>query len=367
MKPDITPTTPHRPGFTLVEILTSIAVIFMLLALLLGAVKFAGRTAKNVQQTVTVGTIRDAIATFERDFGFPPPLVKEKAGLGLPGPATPEPGTAAWNPGTVIEQVPASNPPRNRISVYFDEDLSPNSPDVPLHGNDARFLRNRGNIAAPPSPTNPFFDLRFSERTFAFYLCGLCNEPFFTGNTVLNVPVDGQNGAGLYTPRADGSFQVPSKLLVTGVTRRKFTGRVTSPFMDVGRSDPRVFTDLATPTLWVEMRDRNNVAYRYYRWKSALPTDPGYVATATLANLRIPRLIGEDPTTAIGPVPPSRDLAVNTGLRSASWAVVGPGRDGVFGDEPFEYLKLKGNYSSSMSEVVMRYEAAKDNIVEVGQ
>lgn len=337
-----------RGGFTLVEILVSVAVILLLLGLILGVVRLASRTARNVQQQVTVTGLRDAVSQFKADFGFAPPLVREKFNLNPS--AVPGDSGGLYNPSPSTEVEPGTG--RNRIAVYRPQTAAA----------DAAYLR--GDALAPPAD-NPFFDPRFSERSLAYYLGGLCDVTL-NATTNIDVRVDGVAGAGLFPPRADGSFSIPAKLLLPAAQRRNLSGRIVRPFVEVGRGDPRTFFGESQPQEFVELRTRTNVAYRYYFWLPAAVAS-GNTLQNQLADLRVPRLVGEDPATAPAQVPASRDLNTNINLRSARWAIVGPGRDGVFGDEPLSYLLEKGGYSLVASELIMRYEAAKDNVVEVGQ
>jgi hypothetical protein len=115
----------------------------------------------------------------------------------------------------------------------------------------------------------------------------------------------------------------------------------------------------------VELRDKKQVAVRFYRW---LNDDPaGNAANTPYQHFRLPPLVGRQgsryPST-----PPDRDLETNTELRSATWAIVMAGPDGAFGDEPIDVLGARLGVTIAVAEQIrFRVNAEKDNIVEVGR
>ncbi len=191
--------------------------------------------------------------------------------------------------------------------------------------------------AGPPLPSP---DLRFTIYGLAYYVMGALPED-----------VDGKAGAGFMTPTADGTF-----------AKR---GRQFEPFFDTSRS-ARTLYDTDSENGRIELRDNNNIAFRYYRWLH----DAGNPVPGQPINqyLNIPDIVG-DPETRLD-------------LRNAEWAIVAAGRDGLFGDEytllvaghpqaldPNEMgsrLNVGSGLSGTALEAVVRAKAKEDNIVVIG-
>lgn len=114
----------------------------------------------------------------------------------------------------------------------------------------------------------------------------------------------------------------------------------------------------------VEVVDSNGVPIRFYRWMKP--------ATITgLRDLRLPPLVGRSHLTSTPypyPIPADRDLEKNIELRDASFAIVTAGPDGAFGDEPDALFMKRLNKQVAAADLLrLRFEAEKDNIVEVGK
>lgn len=174
---------------------------------------------------------------------------------------------------------------------------------------------------------------RFSVYSIPFYVVGVLD-------------VDGVKGPGLRAPLSDGSFG-------TG-------GRAFDPFFDVGRNAKAIAIDDAAAGK-VTLRDRKGVPFRYYRWlrgdKTGAILDPD-------TDLNVPEILG-DPMS-------------NPELKSAEYALVAAGPNGLFGDEDQipsgypGYMKIeemagKLGISEGTSPEKIRRLAAEDNIVEVGR
>lgn len=174
-----------------------------------------------------------------------------------------------------------TNAGRNLINVY----------DI-TNANDAKDLR--GQAATQPSQ----FDKRFSLSTIPYYLIGALEVESAAGS---GKPIDGVAGLGFYKPRSDGLFEK--------------SGRKFDPFYDGSKNAKAIYTiDAAAGR--IVLRDALGVPIRYYRW---LRGDPAQSASQSANVYNVPEIVG-NPAESID-------------LRSADYAVVAAGPDGVFGDE----------------------------------
>ncbi|MFI4881739.1 MAG: type II secretion system protein [Phycisphaerales bacterium JB064] len=280
-----------RAGFTIIELGVSILVIAVLIGLLLVGLNKLSRTAQGGAERANVIAMRIAVESFKNDFGFAPPLVKD--GLVYRGG-----GTAASPLGTVLG--------RDAALVYRTDDPT---------GMDQLFLQGESG--------NP--DLRFSLYSLPYYLIG-----------VLDADYDGKDGPGYREPARNGTF-------------RQAGGRLTDPKFDVSENSDRL-VEIDAMEGRFELRDRNGVAYRYYRW---LPDDSA--AGKTVSDLRnVPALLGD----------PADDIT----LRDAEYAIVAAGPNRVFGDlatEEDEAIRQEVGQSGDIADRVK--DARADNVVEVGR
>lgn len=101
--------TPARRAFTLVELLVTISIILVLIAILGIAVRGIGKSATTSQARTQLNLISQAIESFKKDFGYEPPLLSENRS-----------GTAAGiNPGGV--QTPELQPTAPLVSAAYKE------------------------------------------------------------------------------------------------------------------------------------------------------------------------------------------------------------------------------------------------------
>lgn len=347
-------------GFTLIEMILSIGVIAVLIFLLLGGIKLVNKSAVATQQRMTIQSMKQAVSQFKQEFGFLPPLVKDHSPV-QPTSVVQSP-SGAWI--IAVYATTGGSPARDAdLALLRGQGVNP-TPQAPFG-----LLGDTGGAVLPGS------EYRFSERTIAYYLAGQLEMPRRQG--IQGVPIDGHPGPGMFPPMADGSFKIPVELANwngAGVMPSGGRGKVFQSMLNIG-VDPTLFrgsnvfipADATDPDdAKVEVRDRRNATYRYYRWEHNAVVN-------TLADLNVPRIIGEDPTDAIGSgaiIPPERDLKLNAQLRSAKYAIVGPGKDGLFGDEPASQIAYGTGIQATASaalETKARREAAKDNIVEVGE
>jgi type II secretory pathway pseudopilin PulG len=346
-------------AFTILEILLSVLVIGVLLGLLIVGLNAAGVFVRNSADKQMVSALAAGVNNFRERFGFPPPLIKD-----------PDPFAAG------VTIVDTSNSSAHRIDVY----LASNS-------DDRRDLRTS---RISPTNQNFFADSRFSEFTISCYLAGAIESPL---STSLDLSIDGVPGPGFYKPRLDGTFEIPRDVIqrATGgnpATNRqgeKFSSLIDFSSSGSFRLDQRVPrsipggpppTSLQPDPLLPRVVDKRSVPVRYYAWLSGrqLNPDRGQYPVETTADYNIPPLVGivlPDPARNIPfSVSADRNPETNLALRSATWAIVAAGANGVFGDEDVRVLTqaLSRPVPTSLGEEQkLRIEAAADNVVEVGK
>src|SRR6187399_2326731 len=66
-----------RRGFTLTEMLFSIAVVILLMGMLIGGLRLASRVSNRAVETQAVASLILACEEFKNDFGFAPPLIQD--------------------------------------------------------------------------------------------------------------------------------------------------------------------------------------------------------------------------------------------------------------------------------------------------
>ena len=339
-------------GFTLIEIMVAILIIFTLMGLLFVGFRQATALARGTVDRQTVLNIANAAGQFQKDFGFPPPLVQDvtqKVGV--------EPAGGEF-----------------KVWVYDLADKAPTG--------DRQKLFER--LADPVADPNPFRDPRYSEFTLAYYLVGALPTLIKNGAPGDVVPIDGVAGNGFYRPNRDGTFDVPAELKASAKAPvRNRSGSRFESFLNLGGATPKLVVGDAAASTAAKNRavvtDRNGVAIRYYLWingSGADPRNPGvYLPIEKLADLRLPPLVGRDGSLIPEPTPADRDVQQNPELRDATWAVVAAGPDGLFGDEEDDGADLGrqrletkyGRMSDPAQERTVRIKAEKDNIVKVGR
>jgi len=351
---------PVRSGraFSLVEILISILIISLLLALAVVSYRAATLNAKSAADRAAVNSLRIAVENFRREFGFLPPLVDD------------------FDP---VQQITGSpDDPADGFAAPNLRQISANT--------DVEVLRGEypgGNTSEPSS--------QYSLYSLPYYIIG-----------ALDRDVDGVDGPGFVKPLRRGAFDLVGLSLSSGYQSQTDleTGNASvggnldtyGSFFDAQRGGFEVFRDKESAPDLVEIRDRKGVAVRYYRWLPDVedpaefglseddtsdlqtadsdqinddPTSPDYLTEGVDGGLRAylntPWMVG-DPET-------------NTEVRSASYAIVAAGPNGVFGDESIEEIARALSLDSARlnqsgneaARNAARMEAAMDNIVEVGR
>lgn len=341
-------------GFSIVELLVAILIFATLAALLVVVGGRALRSAREVAARQTVVGIKNAIEQFKTDHGFLPPLVADERPTGVNF-AAPAPGRfPSYTPPVLPGQ---STMPRMAVFNFSLADgASPgNSQRDYLRGwvSGARLDADDENATRP--------DRRFSTYSLGVYLGGL-GEVVYTRNGERDV-MDGVDGPGSLEPRDDGSFAEASGRGRKGKTfAARFVEGGGFKLVDQDRIESRDSTGR------VEIVDRNGVAIRYYRWLRG--DRQGGSAEVIARNgsidldlLNVPKVVG--------------DAATNAELRSADYAVVAAGPNGLFGDMPLEWAGVgqagqdefcrKAGVVIGSPAALARAKAREDNVVEVGK
>lgn len=321
-------------AFTLMELLVAIVVIGVLIALLITGLNAAGKFARKAAAQQTISALQAATNQFKDQFRFLPPLVHDGADMGI---ADPVARGAFDDTGPVYQDRYG----RSLVNVYKLGEQA---------GRD--FLKG-----STLPPNQPYQDARYSKFSLPFYLMG-----------ALDASVDGVDGLGMVTPAADGSWVGVGDAMSTANKRfdplmegGQRSARIQPNYVDAAEiaelngSNP---TDLTNRSALVDASGR---AYRYYRW---LHED----TVQNTADLNIPAILLDPITVKDAQGNPTIDVTDgNAELRSATWAIVGAGPNGLFGTEEIGYLRSKMSLPGRMSEVRVRQEAASDNLVGVGQ
>lgn len=347
MQTSATTTRTGPEGFTLLEMLVSVLLIGIVMALIIGGALAVTRAARNTADRALVGSVRSGLVQFEQEFGFPPALVKEKA-----QPVTP----------------PVTTGPGERRIVTYNLSL----------GADQTALRTP---TLGPTPTNPLLDNRYSELSLAYFLAGGLDVRLSAANAN-SPPIDGVAGPGLYAPSRDGTFEIPVDVkrgaaLPSGDTSNR-AGKSYKPFVNLG-NNLKLVQSQTDPNI-VTLQDRLGVPIRYYRWltKRENPPGSGNYVLETAADLNVPAMVARDyalPQFRYFKVRPGRDINEGAAIKAATWAIVAAGPNGLFGDEASadqmaEKLGVPpatGAADPAARELEIRALAEEDNIVEVGQ
>ena len=348
----------NRPGFTLIEISLSLLILGVLMGLLFVAFRSTRRYATSVDMRGAVSATRMGVIRFNDDFGFLPPLLRDQA---------------ATDPRTVFQNVASEL----AFSTYNFSLKTQDNADLAIL---------RPPTLAAPDSSNPFLDHRFSERSLAVYLAGVCEVPL---SALQLLPIDGVVGPGFFKPREDGGFDIPPSVRAGRLATSRRSGttkfeslvelksKSLSPLWfqrenNSGSPEPRdQGVNVFDPNneRWVSLADAKRVPIRYYRWLNgaAYPQGSGRVyEIRTLDDYRVPPLVGRQVSLFPG-TPPVKDIELNPELRKARWAIVSAGPDGAFGDEPLALLQFRLKVGTGGDERQLRVNAEKDNLVEVGE
>lgn len=341
------PGAPRRPAtgtvraFTLIELLVAVGVLALIIGLLIVGLNRASKAAADAAGRMNVATLKTATSQFISQFGFPPPMIRD------------------WEKG------PIPNP-----KIY---DYDAVAGEQRLYVYQPAVLADRNTLRRDPAPTSTpvgwgseidYYDIRYSNVSLPFYLAGACEEK---GAATWQVPIDGVPGPGFLEPRQDGTFNVPGDLKSAGTVKSsRSTGRRFDAMVDTSKGGLRI---VPSGDLLREFRDSQGRLYRYYLW---IQGDPNGLKN-TSAKLNIPRIIletmsrPEDRFKPLGTTNAADRRASLPELNAATWAILWPGPDGMFGDERIDELRAKLGVSDGVPELKVREMAIIDNVAEVGQ
>lgn len=351
------------PGFTLIELMVTIAIIAVLISLATIGLTSALNFAKVSGEQQAAASIKLGVEQFRQEFGFLPPLVLHDEDKTVASTAI-NPVRRFSNTDIVTNTVGGRVTSEFNHSVFLEGFNAAGNRGVTA---DSRLGSSAANIAATYTA-----DRRFSEYSLAYYLVG-----------ALPAAVDGVDGPGMNPPQSDGTF---SAITDSKSKRVSAAARVYQPFIDVSRGKPKLDVQLSTPvagepTFPVRYRlmAPNGLPYRYYRWEArkngpGTKANPakfqkwdffvakGYTDEDDVDLLDVPSILGNP--------------RENAELRSASYAIVSAGPNQYYGDMPLEagtdaqYNEMQaklGVPAGSQYNARTRDAARKDNIVEVGR
>lgn len=321
-------------GFTLVEILVSLAIIAVLISLLIVGIQHALRIARGSNDASAQAGMSVSIGQFKSELGFIPPIVIDG-----------QPLATSDTFGPILADDP--QPGLSRIALlsedFYDDTLAD------------------GTVITEPA-SGSYSDKRYSKLSLPYYLAGACGARNDIADQT-SAPIDGVEGEGLKEPRRDGLFNP--------------RGRTYEPFfspsgdqLKIGYANENEYAEhavaypanpaQASNANKVVFLDSGGIAQRYYRWRNDEPLSSG----AKLGSfMRIPKIL-QDPLTWSDPDASAGDD--NTKLRSANYAIVGAGPNKLFGTESLAVLQ-KALGSSSTDLDALRHKAWADNIVHTGK
>ena len=319
-----------RAGFTVIELLVTIAVIAVLAGLYVTVVRQSVRDARGASDTSRAVALSQGVELFRQELGFLPPVIVDGQPL--------DSGIDPFDPATGIisTRTPAYLRGRDTVNDPFD--------------------------AATVSFGATMSDKRYSKLSLSYLLAG-------RGTTDDGLPLDGVSGEGMR----------PLRRIGVGAAVFEPTGRTLSPFF-TPRSDRELASGYLDPLEYGEhgvavpgaapgssisaVVDSNRRAYRYYRWESLEPTANDQRPGAFLGT----PLMLRDPQTwgSLNTWPAAASEVDPNLMRSSGFAIVSPGPSGVFGSETRAVLERAIPGGESLTDAELRQRAWQDNIVISG-
>lgn len=342
-----------RPGFTLIELLVAIGIVALLAGLLVVGIRAAARSGRANTDRASIAALKTAVAQFQDEFKFAPPLVRDGEGAAGPVPL-------GSGPGLPVVNAPGAAAPQTKMALVIDPaaDYPVGAAPFPataaalpaLRLDVVRFLLHRD---ASDQPLDPLADDRYSRYSLPYFVVGS-----------LPAIADGVDGPGMRAPRRDGRFER--------------AGKTYAPFFDVNKNARAIHTDNAEE-FRVELRDAYGTPFRYYRWLRGSVTPQGRYddRVQRAEDLNVPFVLldqglapgGVIDVSALSGAQARRDLQklAPPQAKDASYALVGAGPNRAFGDEPLSELTTRLGLSASTPESVVRARAIEDNVVEFGR
>jgi len=322
-------------GFTIMEMMATLIVIGVLISLLLVAISGVVDSARGAADRQSLMGMRIAIDQFETEFGFLPPLVNDGPPL---------------SPG--LDDGPVD--PNGRVVV---RDAAFLTGRLPSGAEDPDIIVDNGDSG--------YSDKRYSKVSLPYYLSGASSA-----DTPGGEPIDGVDGAGFRTPLQTGGFDPAgrrygplydmesSRIARSYFNQLEFLEHGEPVLNNIQRNRPEV----------VAYIDRNGRAFRYYRW---INSDPPADASELGEFMNVPRIL----------LDPWKWSDMNASAASGSaeiagarYAIIGAGRDGVFGTEPRDSLIAAFRRRGGIDEIndpppleYLRSIGIEDNVVEVGR
>lgn len=334
-------TRPTRArGFTLVELLFTLAVVAVLIGLISVGVWGARQMARGAGDQFTASGLGAAAEQFKNDFGFMLPLVVDGDPLRISG-----------------EDGPITTDRRGLQRIALRD------PAFLLARSGTSFdtrIRDSGDGGAGAGAS--YSDKRYSKLSLTYYLMGACSAARDPADAA-SPPIDGVPGAGFRTPLRDGRFEPAGRSFEPFYAPRQADRIVrgyaaANEFREHGANPASADPDDQS----VAIVDAGGVAFRYYRWTNGRPAAAGDDAGDFMNVPKIfqnPHTWGDDGNTASG------------AAAGAAYAIVGPGPDGLFGTEPAEVLERAIGNRASIDNVdavlELRRIAQQDNVVEFGR
>jgi len=342
-------------AFTIIELLVSILVISILIAILIVAVNAALNAARRGGEQQTVAGLQTGIGLFQGTFDNRlPPMVWDGDPIELVSDSSAPTITGAPTEGPVDPPAFPTPPPGTARRVATYDAIYQDGGAVVLTG-------RKPSLGGDPTPLfDPLQDPRYSKFALPIFLGGLLSED-----------ADGVSGPGMrltYTNRGGwslgGQSQVREPLFAMANERGVQTSYVSiDERREHGDTGLQPGDEDADPdrTAYVNAQ---GVAIRYYRWVQSDPAATQGANQGTLGFLNLP-LVLRDPEDWDDPDEPGP--RISTELRSATYALVSAGPNGVFGIEPIGLLRERLGTGGNVAEEVVRHEAWADNVVRLGQ